>query len=353
MTRGGGPGRSGPTYGTYFSAVSRFLEADDFLVLRRAVRRAAGLEAIPETLDEVEVFLEKHGAFYHPGRVRVTAGGRSVQLVLNAALSQEGKKTIAREAACLEVLGKRFGHAGLPRIHAFGTAEIPGEDTEIPMFLGEWLAGYHEFHLSGTHRIRVWDPDDPGLFLSGRQAAALYRGVARLLTACYDFETSEHIASWHHAAGDFVVRLSDGDIDVRLITVRDYRPVFDLPENTREPSARTMLEALLVFFLHLLLHVRLDRIDGVGETVLAPSSAVSAATEGFFSGFDDWRIDRELGAGLAEGFREYVRRLSSGDIALLYEGIVDRMQPGSEERGVIERSIRDHVGEVRRVIASW
>ena len=94
----------------------------------------------------------------------------------------------------------------------------------MAMFLGEWFSGFNEFHLSrdpatGQGRILVWDYGAGDFFLSPEQAAGVYKEAAKILTAYYNLETFEQIFSWHHAAGDFVLKLEKGRMKVRLITV--------------------------------------------------------------------------------------------------------------------------------------
>ena len=99
------------------------------------------------------------------------------------------------------------------------------------MFLGEWFEGYNEFHISldpadEKHKIIVWDHEHGNYFLSTDQTKALYRQAAKILTCYYNVETFEQISSWHHAAGDFVLKCQNDEIDLKLITVRQYRPMF-------------------------------------------------------------------------------------------------------------------------------
>ena len=80
------------------------------------------------------------------------------------------------------------------------------------MFLGDWFDGFHEFHLtqqadSDELAMVVWDGATARCLLSEKQAMDLYRKTAMILTACYDPITLCQIFPWHHAAGDFVVRV--------------------------------------------------------------------------------------------------------------------------------------------------
>jgi hypothetical protein len=85
----------------------------------------------------------------------------------------------------------------------------------LPMFMGDWLDGFHEFHL--TRRtdndklaMVIWDGAEDRCLLSTKQERTMYRKAAMILTACYDPVSSCQIFPWHHAAGDFVIRV-DGE----------------------------------------------------------------------------------------------------------------------------------------------
>jgi hypothetical protein len=106
----------------------------------------------------------------------------------------------------------------------------------------------------------------------------VYHQVAYLLTRAYDPDSTRQIYPWHHAAGDFVMRVSDASVALRLITVRQYAPTLDGGDGELDDEARLM--ALLVFFLNLTLRNRIDRLDGTGDMAWAGSGAVAATVRG-------------------------------------------------------------------------
>ena len=207
----------------------------------------------------LSIFLEKHGAFYHPARLQVAVKDQTLSFVVNVAASTHGRKAISREVKALERLNDQRPFGWFPQVYSFAS-------DELPMFLGDWFDGFHEFHLtrrpdSDEPAIVVWDGTATPCLLSEKQAADLYRNAAMILTACYDPITSCQIFPWHHAAGDFVVRVEGEGVTVRLITVRDYVPMSGF---AAEPdNERSLLDALVVFFIHLSVRMRLDRLDGV------------------------------------------------------------------------------------------
>jgi hypothetical protein len=229
------------------------------------------------------------------------------------------------------------------------------ETDGLPMFLGDWFDGFHEFHLTAKNRgkepdIGVWDGGATPCWLSENQEAALYRNMAMILTASYDPVTTRHIFPWHHAAGDFVVRMEKDRTAVRLITVRDYRPMNRsgaAPANESE-----ILDMLRTFFLHLTLRMRLDRLDGVSEVAWASDRCLAPTIEGFFQGLD---LTARL-SGFPESFPgffgQYLKRQPSVDLRRrageITESVFDRH---GEERRTIESNLTDHVGAVSRLLA--
>ncbi len=219
------------------------------------------------------------------------------------------------------------------------------------MFLGEWLEGYHEFHLSGepaemNSRLVVWDPVKGAHPLSKQQRVDVYRQIALILTAYYDLETFEQIFAWHNAAGDFIVKTDGGQIDLRLITVRKYAPLFADVSG----DADTILQAMLIFWLNLSIRIRLDRFDGVGEFGCADDDMVEAALNGFFDGLAlqvrFGRIPKEL----PDLFAGYLKALASDDRDTLLEGIVGRLKCHPSEKALIRKHLKRHGEKMTQAI---
>jgi hypothetical protein len=186
------------------------------------------------------------------------------------------------EVAALYRVAQRLPPGNVPTV--YGHAEVPGPDNlTMPMFLADWFAGFHEFHLSmnprdGRQGMVVWDTQNKPFYLSEQHQADVYRQVAYLLTRAYDPDATRQIYPWHHAAGDFVMRVSDASVSLRLITVRQYAPTLGGGDGELDDEARLM--ALLVFFLNLTLRNRIDRLDGTGDMAWAGSGAVAATVRG-------------------------------------------------------------------------
>jgi len=197
-------------------------------------------------------------------------------VVLNVAAAAAGQALMAAEVRHLRRLAARFGSDYLPRVY------LRGGSDRLPMFLGQWLDGFHEFHWSRDPtddqlKLVVWDPDRPDLVLSAAQVTDLFRQTALVLTWHFDLDGLGHIGSWHHGAGDFVVRpIAGRGVAVRLITVRRYAPLI-------KTRAKAMLPAALALFLvKLSLQNRMDRRDGVHEPVLAPPAVIPATVAGVY-----------------------------------------------------------------------
>jgi hypothetical protein len=339
------------TYGDYFTAVHRFIEDKGRLGLTNALRKSVGHSITAADLGTVRIYLEKHGHFYHPARITVAVDNLRPAFVVNVAVTKIGRSYLREDFGNIRLLNDRFPYRFLPQVYCKGVATLPGRSQRLELFLGEWLEGYHEFHLSGepaemNSRLVVWDPVKGTHPLSKQQRIDVYRQIALILTAYYDLETFEQIFAWHNAAGDFIVRTDGGRIDLRLITVRKYAPLFvDAPRDTD-----TTLQALLIFWLNLSIRIRLDRLDGVGEFGCGHDDMLGAALNGFFDGLAlqvrFGRIPREL----PELFAGYLKALSPDDLDTLLEGIALRMQCQAPEKALIRKQLKRHGEKMTQAI---
>jgi len=220
------PGKT-PSVGDYLGAVQHFLEgpARD-AIAQNLAKRGAG-SSYPECF---RIYLAKHGKFYHPAHVEAHSGGNCFHWVVNVAASPAGTALIRREYALLQKLARQCQPVYVPEVHAFAEVQIGG-GLCLPMFLGEWFSGYHEFHLTrsaanGEQGLVLWDSESGNRFLDREQSEKIYCQAARILAHYFKPTSFECIGAWHHAAGDFVARLSASGVDVRLVTVREYRSLF-------------------------------------------------------------------------------------------------------------------------------
>jgi len=337
------------SHGQYFDTVRTFLEQDGGEMFCGVLAQDLQQTVLPGDIQEIQIHLEKHGEFYHPARVLADVLGHKVAFVLNVAISDTGKKHINGEFENLKRLNTEFGQSFLPRVYSQGKAAT-SSGLEFYMFLGEWFQNYHEFHIShqtsGNQRqVCVWDDRKGRYPLSREQSLRLYRQAAGIMTCYYNVATYENISPWHHAAGDFIVRLNQNNIDLKLITVRGYAPLFQdlngLSPDTQ--SAEQILQALLIFFLKLSIRMRLDREDGVGELVWSDPGVVQSTVTGFFDGLAQKPADPILPDAVDTCFLYYLSICSRQDLFELSESILHTFPPAAPEIPLISQHLAEHV----------
>ena len=142
-----------------------------------------------------------------------------------------------------------------------------------------------------------------------------------------------------------MVRVDGPTTAVKLITVRNYTPL--TRDATSPADEKDLLDALLLFFLHLSVRMRLDRLDGIAEIVWAPDSCIAPTIDGFFQGLD---LTARL-SGFPEDFPQIFRRYcwaQEGDDLRQMAGQITNtvFVPNSEERRVVESHIEPHIEAV-------
>jgi len=339
----------GLCYGGYFDVIRSFLEEQTFRLLKDAVSQQTRQPVKTADLSEIRIYSEKHGAFYHPARVVVFAGPLTASFVLNVAVSTVGNAHVADEYRNLCRLSRRSTAAYVPNVYGQGQVDSGGFG-KIGMFLGRWFEGYHEFHLShdpasNSVKIGVWDGARAKTHLSRDHARALYRQAAEILTACYNPETFEQVAAWHHAAGDFIARIERDQITVRLIAVRRYESPFKDTDNTvgADSRAELFLHALLIFLIRLSIKMRLDRSDGVGDILWADDIAVHGVLDGFFDALAAKPQIDCLPADLDTSFRYYLSACTKGDLLELSQAILAGLNPQDPDTAVIKKYLAAHL----------
>ncbi|UCD90878.1 MAG: hypothetical protein JSW04_05485 [Desulfobacterales bacterium] len=276
------------SHGDYFSAVRSFLTQNRFEVLTSTLTQHFNQDIRTDEIKEIRIVLEKHGEFYHPARIEVVVYGKVASFVVNVAVSDVGNEYILKDFKLMQRLNTEFPQSFIPKVYGKGEVPVKDGDIVLRMFLGEWFEGFNEFHMTRNNKdeepkLIVWYPDDDNVFLSEDQAKELYSQVAMILTYYYNIETFEQISLWHHAAGDFVVKLDDEKMETRLVTIRKYISMFDGNDAEEQaPEASVVLNALLVFFLNLSIRTRLDRLDGIGDMVWSDNIAIDGTLNGFF-----------------------------------------------------------------------
>jgi hypothetical protein len=228
-----------------------------------------------------------------------------------------------------------------------------GGAEKVSMFLGQWFDGFHEFHWSRhpdarMQRLAVWDPATGTRHLTKQQAEGIYQQAAMILTAYFNPITFEQIFAWHHAAGDFIVNAAQDPPAVKLITVRQYAPLF----KNVEPGPETIMQSWQVFLFNLSLRMRLDRLDGVGDMTWAPGLALKASVKGFFKGLRLQLTAQDLPSELADHFCIYIKSLSKSDITDGLGAVVATYNPAMPGLDIVKAHVRSHAAALHAVVTS-
>lgn len=342
------------SYGDYFTAAADYLNGEGRTALTEAVRHGLGRDADLGASTGIQVHLVKHGAFYHPARVTVAVGERRLDLVLNVAVSPAGRERLVAEAAHMMRLASEFSLRFTPRVHGSGFGRLAHREP-LPMFLGEWLDGFHELHPTagpdGERPWAVWDPDRGRWHLSQRQMADLFSQAVFILTYYFDPITFEAVQAWHHAAGDFVVRPRGAGLEVRLITVRRYAPLFRLDQDDA-PTLERLLEALALFFLRTSLWMRLDRLDGVGDLTWADDRALMPMWHGFVHGLKHMAQHNDLPEAFVEAVMAHMAGQGREGWLDLGGMLIAQFPADLPETGLLRCHLAAHAEGLAEVVAA-
>jgi hypothetical protein len=344
------------SHAAYFEAARSFLEADGFAVIIRAASRQLDRDVKASEIGEIRICLEKHGEFYHPSCIETFVDQKKLCFVLNVAATATGRRFIEREYHLLTRLTNEQPLQYLPRVYGFSRIAEPG-GKNFAMFLGQWFDGYHEFHISidpvdKKPKIRIWDDARGRFFLSAEQTQALYAQAAHILTAYYNLESFEQVFSWHHAAGDFIAMIEKEKLQLKLITVRRYTAIFEDQKDSQivPGDPWQILQALLIFFLNLSIHMRLDRIDGIGEMVWSDSIAVDATLTGFLGALSIKPDVPSLPDSPLACFIAYLASCTRHELLDLTEAMINRFNPKMPGLPVVRENWHDHVEILYRSI---
>lgn len=338
------------TYGDYFTAAQRFLAQDDLALICDAAGKLSGMTVAPADVKHISIFLVKHGAFYHPSYVVADVSNRRLPFVLNAACSRAGQEIISREYGSLSRLGTELPAPFWPRVFGIGS----GQDLDgrrIPMFLGQWLEGFYEFHLtddaSSKDGVVVWDTRK-GHHVLGRDAVhECMRQAARILAFAYNPITFEAVRGWHHAAGDFIVSVNqEGAVALRLITVRNYAPMID----EAEPDTALILDALVMYLLEISLRLRLDRRDGTGEMAVYTPDVVPAICHGFYQGLKMAASALGLPDDFDVSVKDYIALHGAGELMPIASAIIEKGAFQMEERDLLRHNLELHVSTLASMV---
>jgi len=336
------------TLGDYFEAIRAFILKDQgkrlFYLLKKRLNRETG----PDNIQKILVRSEKHGALYHLASINIFVDDKQVKFAVSTSVSVKGKGLLTHEYEMLKYLNSSLRLPYLPNVHLKGEMECDagnGKHETLSMLLSEWFEDYHEWHLSidkndGKQKICIWDFQNGNRYASKEEAFEIFRQASKILTLYYDTKDFNQIYPWHHSAGDFIVKTRDRHIDVRLTTVREYQSIMDY---FSEKTAKPMI-AIVYFFLNLTIRMRLDKLDGVGETVWAGDFCVDAITEGFFDALRVMEAEERYQLGKIEDLLSLLKSFGEEEIRGLFHPLRGWYQEGDPaEFRVIEANLRTHV----------
>jgi hypothetical protein len=325
----------GTPYRKYFRVILDFISKDNYALLLKVFNERYGTNADVCSISEIIIRTEKHGALFHPASVELMANGNSMKYCLNVAFTETGRDALKKEFALLKTLNREFNFSYIPG--AYHAEEM----HSAAFLLEEWFEGYHEFHLSrddkGTQHVKLWEYGKGDRLLSSEECFELYRKAARILVLYYDLTGFRVIYPWHHAAGDFVVKISDdGQVDVRLTTVRGYESFMGTGCNEASPAI-----ALFYFLLHLSIQMRLDKLDGVGEVAWADDLCVEATLAGFSRALEEKDGFGEC-CGTKQAFLELLKSFGKIDLGRTFIPILAQYE-GTSDFTVVRERLSTHV----------
>ncbi len=345
------------TLGNYFEAIKDFILMDHGRPLTTVLREQLRSDIGPDSIHEILIRTEKHGALYHLASVEVVSGRQSLKMCVSTAVSENGKAWLKHEFDLLKFLNSKLALPYLPVPHFEGDVKVRSDygNESLSMFLTEWFENYHEWHLSMDEKgekqgICVWDLKNGHWFASKEQGFEIFRQASKILTLYYDTRDFNQIYPWHHAAGDFIVRSKDGIIDVKLTTARKYEPIMLFSsKDTIDPVV-----ALTYFFLNLSIRMRLDRLDGVGVRAWAGGFSVEALIQGFFEGLRIMEAEGRYGLGQVRDLLSLFKGFDQEELAGLFYPLLDmyaKEDPG--DFSVIQANLGSHTKELYEAIQGF
>jgi len=323
-------------YHLYFQSIHDFLARNNFSHLLKAINEQPGADFDITAINELIIRTEKHGVLYHPASVEVLTTHQKVKFALNVAVTETGRDALQGEFLVLKTLHEKFNLPYIPK---------PYDADELhSMFflLEEWFEDYHEFHIAknmkGGRQVKLWEYGKGDRFLSPAQSFEIYRQAAQILTLFYDLKDFRLIYPWNHTAGDFIAKIAENDQpDVRLTTVRGYESFMGRDRDDLVNPA----VALFYFLLHLSIHMRLDRLDGVGDVVWADDFCVDATLKGFFQGLALKQDFRDC-CGSQAAFLKLLKSFSRDDLRMTFESVTGQYAQTIEAL-VIQKHLSRHI----------
>ena len=341
----------------YFDAIKAFIFKDRGKPLEDVLRDKVDLPTCSEDIRKIEIRSEKHGVLYHLSSVKIFSQGSPVTFSVSTSITEKGRKWLNHEFDLLNLLHRHFKFSYLPEPYFSGEVSCHSKASKetLTMMLSEWFEDYHEWHFSrgpgvGNHNLCIWDLQHGNRFASREQSFSILKQVSRILTLYYDPETYLQIYPWHHAAGDFIVRVAKNEVDVKLTTARKYESFMEVfSTETVNP-----VTAIIYFFMNLTIRIRLDKLDGVGEIYWAEDFSVIAATAGFFEAVNSMVGAGRLPVDHAENLLSLLKSFDLEELKNLFDSLlVLYAKDDPEDFQTIRKNLKNHVGLFHRTLQEF
>jgi len=124
--------------------------------------------------------------------------------------------------------------------------------------------------------------------------------------------------------------------------VREYRPLLQPLSTPAGRGVKSLLEALLVFFLNLTIRMRLDRLDGVGEIAWAGPETVEGALAGVLEALAEKPGLPGVPLPLDLLFAHYLLSATPDDLLDMCSGILASFHPQSPDTAVARAHLEEH-----------
>ncbi|MCK5312245.1 MAG: hypothetical protein KAJ62_09050 [Desulfobacteraceae bacterium] len=344
------------TIADYLLSAKKFLEENQYLVFKKSLKAVLARSVEISEVKKVLISLEKHGPFYHP--IKVTAilqDNKSAYFVLNGAVSNMGLAVIENEYLNLKELYREtlnpdnLNPGGfVPEV--FGVGFVESEKGKIGFFLAQWFDKFEEFHVvraNNKNKIGILNKDGSFSLISDSESFRLFKKASEILTFYYNINSFKQIFPWHHAAGDFVVRIDKNEMYVKLVTVRGYGRLM-------ETDADNPMIDLLFFFLNLTLRMRIDRNKGTEEYVFLDEMVVQASFDGFIKGlrenFKRNNKSKKMNSEFYNIFIEFIKEFDYSNILNLFIMIAGSYSKDVPEASIIEKNLEAHAKAVLETI---
>jgi hypothetical protein len=338
----------------YFRSVEEFLLKEDATVLIRAISQGFGRRMTADLISRLEIRCEKVGTLYHVARITFGSEGAPMRMAVATAVTGEAIRCMGKEVLHLRLLTDKYQLTSLPKVFFKGdtVCHTPQGDFTLSHVIQEWFEDYHEWHLTRNQdgkgqRLIIWDQTRGYHSASAREHHEIFRQAARILTLSYDIQSFRQIYPWHHAAGDFIVKSSDQNVDVKLTTVRGYDPVLVF----RKEEKWDPWKAFIIFFLNLTIKMRLDREDGVGDVMWADEPCVSATVQGFLDGLLIMEAEGRLHLGKTDDIIALLKTFTAEEFLSLMGVLLGfyRRNEGASYP-LIRSNLKSHVTQLQQVI---